>query len=59
MSEWQQANFGSDLIIPPSDLTVSKNLPEQDAFSVISFWVREQGVVIGDRLIYVYTKVSV
>ena len=45
MSEWQQADFGSDFLIPERNLTVYKCLPEEIAFNSISFWVREQGLV--------------
>lgn len=48
MNEWQQADFGSDFLIPVRNLTVHKCLPEGIAFDVISSWVREQGVAIGD-----------
>jgi hypothetical protein len=50
MNEWQVIDF-PDPIIPSRDITVSKSLPKQTAFDEISFWVREQGVAIGDQLI--------
>ena len=51
MGEWQQADFGSDFLIPERNLTVNQCLPEQIAFNEISFWVREQGLVFGDGYI--------
>ena len=52
MSQWQRADFRSDFLIPDRTLEISKNALPGDAFREIVFWVREQGVAIGDRNIY-------
>ena len=48
MSDWQRADFGSDLLIPERNLSVSRNCSKAKAFNDIAVWVREQGIAIGD-----------
>ena len=51
MSDWQQADFGPDLLIPERNLPVLRDCSNVQAFDEIAFWVREQGIAICDRLI--------
>ena len=48
MNERQQANFGSDNIIPPRTLKISRNAERSKASKEISDWVKEQGVAVGE-----------
>lgn len=51
MDEWQQAFGKQELVIPPRDLILTRDLTGPQALGEIAAWVREQGVAIGDNLV--------
>ena len=52
MDEWQQAFGKQELVIPPRDLILTRDLTGPQALGEIAAWVREQGVAIGEDLVY-------
>lgn len=52
MDEWQEVCDDQGFSIPPRDLKVTRDRTGPQAFREIVYWVREQGVAIGEDLVY-------